>query len=103
VTEENLVPHCGHSSGPIPPLPLLLLGLALFVAVCQAWLISLLNFDMPASAEARTVEAALRKLVVHLDEDTAVDRLGFDSSFLLLFKRPIKGKLTSGFFGPGQL
>lgn len=58
---------------------------------------------MLASAVARTVDAALRKLVAQLVEDVAGARLGFDSSFLLLLKRPINGKPESGFLGPGQL
>ncbi len=55
------------------------------------------------SAEARTVEAALRKLVAHLEDDEVGTRLGFDSSFLLLLNRPINGKPASDFFGPGHL
>uniref|UniRef100_A0A2P2NT10 Uncharacterized protein n=1 Tax=Rhizophora mucronata TaxID=61149 RepID=A0A2P2NT10_RHIMU len=57
---------------------------------------------MPASADARTVEAALTKLVAHLDEDMDGASLSFESSFFCLLKRPINGKPILGFLGPIQ-
>jgi hypothetical protein len=72
--------------------------------VPHAWLISPLNFDIPASAEARILEAALRKLVVHLDEEEVELELVFlDSGFLFLLIRLINEKFDSNFFGPGHL
>jgi len=99
VIEENLAPHWGHCS--TWPLPLLFLPPSLDAP--HAWLISPLNFDIPASAEARILEAALRKLVVHLDEEEVELELVLDSFFLLLFIRFIKGKFVSTFLGPGHL
>lgn len=48
------------------------------------------------------LEATLRKLELHLDGAVEV-KLGFGSSFLLLFKRLMNEKLVSNFLGPEHL
>lgn len=104
MTEENFTWHSGHcSTCPLLAVKPLLLLLLLLWPVWNAWLNSLLNFEIPASAEARTDEAALIKVEAHLGEDVAGALLGFDTSFLLLLKKLVNWKAVSGFLGPGQL
>lgn len=100
--------HCGHCSTnpiPLPPYPLFLLLLPLLLlSLTDAWLNSLLNFDIPASAVARTDEAALRKADPQLDdEDDAAGACLALLLFLLVLKKLLNWNAVACFLGPGQL
>lgn len=100
VTDDNLRLHCGHcSTNPVlsPLWPLLLL-----LPLTDAWLNSLLNFAIPASAVARTDEAALNRVDAQL-EVVAGACFEFDPFLLLLFRRLLNWKAVPGLLGPGQL
>lgn len=106
-TDENFAGHWGHCS----TRALLLFCDIPSFAFCNAWAVTSLNLWMLDSAEARTLDAALTKPEPHHDEPFelwlrtgAFELLLVTGSLFWLFlNKLIKGKLVSGFLGPGHL
>lgn len=101
-TVENLAGHWTHCSTR-SPLLLLLVEIP-SLAFWMAWVVAVLNFCIPASADDLKLVAAVRRLELHQDELVLLlFEFEHDSAFWLLLSIFPKGNVDSGFLGPGHL
>jgi len=101
-TVENLAgqwTHCSTRS----PLLLLLFGAIPSLAFWKAWLVTVLSFCIPASADDLKFVAAFTRLELHHEEPLLLLLFERVSAFWLLLSMLTKGKPESTFLGPGHL